>query len=410
MPTAEELSRYADVALKVGLGLAPGDRLVVSSSIDARDFTELIVETAYANGALNVDVIWADDAVTRARYTHGSAEAAGGVSGYGHLLNAMVEGGDHFLQVKADDPDLLADQDPELVSRHQKANSDFIEPFNESRASLRTNWTILAAPTAPWARSIFPDLSEVEAVDRLWGAILRTCRIDETDPVAAWEEHIRHLAARSSYLNGKGFDSLRYDGPGTALQLGLPAGHRWLGGQVMNRKGVGYVPNLPTEEVFTSPDRLRGEGTVTATKPLSLFGTLVEGFGFEVAGGRIVGAHAKRGEGILEKALDLDDGSARFGEASLVPQSSRVAREDLIWQNMLFDENDACHIAFGRGFSLAVEGGTDLGRGELTARGINDSSIHVDFVVGSSELDIYGVAEDGKEELILAGGEWAFEV
>ena len=410
MPTNDDLKKYADVAIHVGVGLGKGDRLIISSPIAAADFTRLLVEVAYTAGASNVDVIWADDEVTKARFSHGTKEASESISGFSHLLNASVDGGDAMLQIKADDPNLLGSQDPEKVAGFQRVNSESVKRFRESMASLAKNWSVAAVPTPVWAKAVFPDLAESEAVEALWEAVLRTCRIDQPDPVAGWREHLAHLAARSDYLNRKAYDALRYYGPGTDLTLGLPRGHVWVGGGGSNPSGSSFVPNLPTEEVFTAPHRLRGEGTVTATKPLSLFGSLVEDFSFEVAGGKVVMATAGTGQEILDKVLQADESAVRFGEAALVPQSSAVAKEGLVWRNMLFDENDACHIALGTAYSISIQDGPEMSPDERQERGLNESSIHVDFVIGSNQLDIYGVGVDGSEELVLAKGEWAFDV
>ena len=408
MPTQDQLSDYAEVAIGVGLGLGPDDRLVINSPIDARDFTRLLVDVAYRKGAGNVDVIWTDEEVTRSRFASGPPAASEAITGFGHLLNATTESGDYLLYILAEDPDLLADQDPEKVARFRKLNSEFTKPLRDSTGSNKQNWAIVSVPTPSWARSVFPDRAEEDGMETLWQAILRTCRVDQPDPVEAWRAHVEHLAARAAFLTGRGYDSLRYSGPGTDLVVGLPARHQWVGGQTTSQAGVGFVPNLPTEEVFTSPDRERAEGTIAATKPLSLFGSLVEDFSFSVVGGRVVEARAGRGQAVLDQLLHVDEGSVRFGEVALVPESSVVAREGLIWRNMLFDENDACHIALGKGFPLALDGGTDMGQEELQSRGINESSVHVDFVVGSGDLNVYGDLGDGSEEMILERGEWAF--
>ncbi len=269
---------------------------------------------------------------------------------------------------------------------------------------MRRPWSVVAAPTEPWATTVFPDASAAEAVELLWSAIFRACRADQDDPVAAWRLHAADLFARSNYLSARQYTGLRYEAPGTDLRLGLPAGALWMGG---NEAGA-FVPNIPTEEVFAAPHRLVGEGVVSATKPLSLFGTLVEGFSFEVSGGKIVKATADRGQESLDQLLATDDGSVRFGEAAMVPMSGAVAAEELIWNNMLYDENDGCHIAVGRAYQINVEGGTSMSPDELTEAGLNQSTAHVDFVVGSDELDVFGVLDNGTEEPIITNGEWGF--
>ncbi len=247
------------------------------------------------------------------------------------------------------------------------------------------------------------------ADERLWEAILRACRADTPDPVAAWRDHSAELVARRTHLTSRDYVGLRYDGPGTDLRVGLPDGVRWNGGEA-GIDGRTFIPNLPTEEVFTVPHRMQVEGRIRATKPLSYFGTLIEGFAFEVAQGEVVAATAESGQETLDRILGTDEGSVRFGEMAMVPQSSAVAAEQLVWNNMLFDENDACHIALGMSYPSCVDGADAMDPDERLAAGLNHSAIHVDFVVGSSDLDVRGVRDDGSEEPIITGGEWGFTV
>ena len=267
-----------------------------------------------------------------------------------------LEAGDKMLYVLANNPDAMAGIDPGLMAAFQKVNTEVLEPLYRAQGSLQRAWTVVAAPNATWARSVFPDSSTEDAVELLWSAIFRACRADQPDPVAAWREHVADLNARSTYLTGRGFVGLRYEGPGTDLSLGLPEGARWVGGS----DNGPFVPNIPTEEVFAAPHRLVGEGHVTATKPLSLFGNLIEEFSFEVSKGRIVKGTAGRGQDVLDQLLATDDGSVRFGETAMVPMSSAVAAEGLIWNNTLYDENDGCHIAVGRAYPISIEGGTAM--------------------------------------------------
>lgn len=409
MPDAEMLKKYAQVAVEVGVGLHAGNRLLITAPTSVAPFVRLLVETAYEMGAANVDVLWSDEAVTKARFSHGLEEAAEAVTAASYLLNNTLATGDYLLSVRADDPNLLAGQDPDRVATQQRVNGEFIKPAREAMAMLAKNWSIVAAPTAVWARVVFPDLSEEAAVEAMWDAVFRVCRVDQPDPVGAWEDHVAAIESRANSLNQRRFDALRYEGPGTDLVLGLPDGHVWLGGRSHGPDG-GFVPNIPTEEVFTAPDLRRAEGRIRATKPLSLFGSLVEDLEFELAEGRIVSASASAGMDLLDTILDRDDSTRRFGEAALVPQTSNVAREGLIWQNTLYDENDACHIAIGAAYPVCLEGGPDLSPAERQERGLNESSVHIDFVVGSVDLNVYGVNTDGTEEMILDRGEWAFGV
>ena len=350
------------------------------------------------------------DSVSRARFSHGPAEAAEVVSsGAGALMDAF-ERGDLLLTVDARDPAALAGQDVTRVGTFQRVNGEFLEPVFSAMGKLHRNWSVIAAPTTNWARRVFPDDDPESAVEKLWSAIFRACRIDHDDPVSAWRAHLDKLSARKGYLNGRHFKALRYEGPGTDLTLGLPNGALWEGGSVATPDGRKFAPNIPTEEVFTSPHRLHAEGTVAATKPLSLFGNVVVGFSFELSDGKITKARADSGQEALDQLLETDDGSYRLGEAAMVPMSSAVAAEKLVWANTLFDENDGCHIAIGRAYPTCLEGGTEMSSEEQIEAGLNSSTTHVDFVVGSSELSVFGVTDDGAEEPIIVRGEWSFDL
>jgi aminopeptidase len=274
--------------------------------------------------------------------------------------------------------------------------------------ALEIPWCVIGAPVPAWNSTVFPEDDPEEAAENMWSAIFRACRIDQEDPVQAWNDHLEDLNERREYLTSRRYSGLRYEGPGTDLTMGLPDQVKWEGGGGRTPGGKRFVPNLPTEEVFTSPHRLEAEGRIAAVKPLSYFGDLIDGFWFEVANGEVVASGADRGENVLNRILGTDEGSARFGEAAMVPQSGAVAAEHLVWNNALFDENDACHIALGQSYAMCVEGATAMDVDERVEAGLNQSSVHVDFVVGSPELSVYGVAADGEEEPIISGGEWAF--
>ena len=410
MPSEDLLAKYADVAVRVGIGLEKGDRLLIRSSVEALDLTRIIVEQAYTAGAANVDVLWADDASSRARFSHGSAEAAEAISSGSSFLLKAYELGDQIMSVTASDPAAMAGQDLAKIGQFQRINGEHLDPVFKAMGAMEVNWSIIAAASPAWAAKVFPDAPEDEAVESLWNAIFRACRVDTDDPVGSWREHLAKLGSRANYLSAREYTGLRYEGPGTDLTMGLPDGALWEGGSATSPGGRVFAPNLPTEEVFTIPHRLKVNGTVRATKPLSLFGNLVDGFSFEVSDGVVVGAAADQGQDVLDELLATDPGSVRMGEAAMVPQSSAVAREGLVWSQTLYDENDACHIAIGRAYPTCVQGGVDMSPEEQEQAGINHSSVHVDFVVGSDQLNVFGLTGNGREEAIIANGEWAFEV
>lgn len=410
MPSEEMLTKYAEVAVRIGIGVEKGDRVLIHSPVQLPDFTALLVETAYDAGAVSVDVVWFDDRVSRARFSHGSEAAAGAVSGVTQFLMTGFEAGASSLRVHAVDPFALAGVDMARVQEYQRVNGEFAKPMSNALGALELPWSVISAPVPAWNQSVFPDDDPHEAEEKMWSAIFRACRIDRDDPVASWREHLQDLSARRDFLTKRRFRELRYEGPGTELVVGMTDRVRWEGGGVTTPDGRPFAPNLPTEEVFTSPHRSKTEGRVQATKPLSYFGDLIEEFTLELEEGRVVSAEARRGQEVLDRILGTDDGASYFGEVAMVPQSGAVAAESLVWNNGLYDENDACHIALGQSYPVCYEGAGEMSADERLEAGLNQSNVHVDFVVGSPQVSVYGVNEDGSEEPIISKGEWGFSV
>jgi aminopeptidase len=408
MPSAELLERYAEVAIGVGINVEPGDRVVISSPIQLPELTRIMVEKAYDRGAHSVDLIWTDEVVERARFSHGPEQAASAISGMSKFRMSGFDDGASYLRVHAVDPSALAGVDTSRVQEHQRVNGQYLKPHFDAMGALKLPWCVIGAPVPAWNASVFPGVEEEEAAERMWDAIFRACRIDRPDPVGAWHEHLTGLSDRAEYLSKRRFTGLRYQGPGTDLVLGLTDRALWKGGTVRSASGRPFAPNLPTEEVFTSPHMMKAEGRVQATKPLSYFGDLIEGFSFELSDGKIVSAEADRGRQVLDRILGTDEGSVRLGEAAMVPQSGAVAAEGLVWNNTLYDENDACHIAIGQSYATCYDGASGMSADDRLAVGLNQSSVHVDFVLGSPQLQVFGVHGDGSEEPIMANGEWAF--
>ncbi|MGB0065338.1 MAG: aminopeptidase, partial [Terracidiphilus sp.] len=272
------------------------------------------------------------------------------------------------------------------------------------------NWTIVAGATSAWAAAVFPDDGPDAALARLWDAIFSTTRINTADPVSAWRAHDAELQKHAAFMNAKRYSALQYRGPGTDFRLGLPDDHEWLGGGTHAGNGVYCIPNMPTEEIFSAPHKDRADGTVTATKPLSHQGTLIEGIQVRFEKGRIVEARATRGQEVLEKLIDTDEGARRLGEVALVPHSSPIAQSGLVFYNTLFYENAASHIALGQSYSSCLRDGDKLSSEELAVRGANDSLIHVDWMIGSAQLDIDGITASGAIEPVMRKGEWAMAV
>jgi aminopeptidase len=320
-----------------------------------------------------------------------------------------VQNGDAYLMIAGHDPDLLKDQDTELVALAERTSLVHLKPVYDLLDRNGFNWAIAGYPAPSWAGKVFPVASADEQIDLLWKALFQVCRVDQPDPVAAWQRHIADLRARCEYLTGRQYQALHLTAPGTDLTVGLAERHRWMGGSLRSDSGIDFVPNLPTEEVFTLPHRERINGKVTASKPLSHTGSLIEGFSLTFADGRVTGLQAARGEETLRKMIEIDEGMTSLGEVALVPYSSPVSQAGILFFNTLLDENAACHIALGSGLYFCLQGGETLSEEEYAARGGNSSLGHTDFMIGSAEMDIDGLLPGGGREPVMRQGEWAFQ-
>ncbi|NWG07951.1 MAG: aminopeptidase [Chloroflexi bacterium] len=413
----ELLRKYAEAIVKVGLNLRAGQRLIITNATSrgvppaGRALVHEVTKAAYAAGARYVEVIWGDEEMNRIRVQHAPAESLGEYPKFHvNAILDMFKNGDALLSIYANNPDVYAGLDPERLSAMQKSHLQNYQEISMLVSRNAINWCVVASASPAWAAKIFPDLNPEEAEEKLWKAIFESTRAVQPDPVAAWQEHIRNLKKRSDYMQSKGYSGLHYKGPGTDFTLGLPRGHKWISAQSLAENGVVFTANMPTEEVFTLPDRHRAEGTVSATFPLSYGGSLIEDFSVTFENGRIVKVHAKKNESILQKLVDTDEGSTRLGEVALVPASSPIAQRGHLFYNTLFDENASCHIAIGRAYRFTLTGGEELTEQEFVAAGGNVSINHVDFMIGSPQMDIDGIKEDGTREPVMRAGEWAFDV
>jgi aminopeptidase len=401
------LDRLAETAVRVGLGLRPGQEVVMTAPIEAIPLVRRITEHAYKAGASLVTTFYGDDAATLMRYRHASEESFDTASGW--LFEGMAKAfrnGAARLAVVGDDPGLLAGQDPAKVARANRARSVAYQPALELIANFATNWSILACATPAWAKTVFPGEEPETAVVRLWDAIFAASRVDGADPVADWRQHNANLARRTKVLNDRRFSAIHFSGPGTDLTVGLADDHEWNGGATAAQNGIVCNANIPTEEVFTTPHKDRVDGVVSSTKPLSYQGTLIEDIRVRFEAGRIVEAHARTGENVLRQVLDTDEGSRRLGEVALVPYSSPISTSGLLFYNTLFDENAASHIALGQSYSKCILNGAGLSKEELAARGANASLIHIDWMIGSNRIDLDGITADGGREPLMRQGEW----
>ena len=403
-----KLEKLAEVAVKVGLQLQKNQDLIITAPIAALPLVRFITKQAYMAGAGLVTTFYSDEETTLARYAHAPDASFDKASGW--LYEGMAkayDGGAARLAISGDNPMMLASQDPDKVSRANKANSIAYKPALEKISNFDINWHICSYPNPAWARQVFPDLPEQDAVRALAEAIFSASRINTPDPIAAWGEHNANLKKRSSFLNGERFSALHFTGPGTDLTVGLADGHEWHGGASKAKNGVTCNPNIPTEEVFTTPHALKVEGHVSSTKPLSYQGTLIDKISVRFEGGRIVEADAASGKDVLNKVLETDTGSRHLGEVALVPYSSPISKSGLLFYNTLFDENAASHIALGQSYGQCFINGGSLTPDELASRGANNSLIHIDWMIGSDKIDIDGVYKDGRKVPVMRKGEWA---
>ena len=404
----EHLDRLANLAVRTGVALQPRQDLLITAPIEALPLVRRIAVHAYKAGAGLVTPLFSDPELTLARYHHASDAAFDSAATW--LYNGMGEAFDANtarMAIAGDDPMLLANEDPQKVGRANKANSIAYKPARERITQFNVNWNIISWPGLAWAQRMFPDLPPDVAQGTLADAIFTASRVDQSNPSAAWLVHNAALRKRSDWLNGQNFHALHFVGPETNLTVGLADGHEWMGGASTAKNGVTCNPNIPSEEVFTTPHAMRVDGYVRSTKPLSHQGSLIEDIEVRFDAGRIIEAKASRGAEVLTKVLDSDEGARRLGEVALVPHSSPISQTGLLFYNTLFDENAACHIALGQCYSKCFSGEVDLSPDQIAARGGNSSMIHIDWMIGSDKIDIDGVHLDGTRVPVFRQGEWA---
>ncbi|WP_221090285.1 aminopeptidase [Deinococcus aquaedulcis] len=403
----EKLRNYARLAVRVGLGVREGQRVLVQAPVETAALARLVVREAYAAGASFVDVRWDDDDVQLARFELAPDGSFEQISKW--RVDAEIEtadAGGAVIAIRATNPNLLGGVDAERVATHQRTLAAYRRPYTAQVMTNRLNWNLISAPVSGWAGLMFPDASAEEAVEKQWDAIFAATRADQPDPVALWQAHLADLKRRRDLLTEKGYHALHFQGGDTDLTVGLADDHVWGGGAADTPGGVTFTANIPTEEVWTAPHRERVDGTVVSTKPLSYNGTLIDGIRIQFEGGRITGASAQQGEAALLKMIETDEGSHRLGEVALVPHSSPISRSGLFFYNTLYDENAASHIAIGSAYRFNVRGGVDMTLDEFLAKGGNDSLTHVDWMIGSDQMNVDGLTKDGGREPVMRNGEF----
>lgn len=444
----DDLKRdFAELVVKKGVNIQKGQRLAISSLVECADFARLCAKAAYDAGCREVIMHWSDDVITRQKFLHADDDVFDKIDPWDvDYYNMLSEEGAAFLSIYAEDPESLSGVDPDRITRAEIARGKALEAYRKRMMRDECTWCVCSVPTKAWARKVFPELSEDEAVERLWHEILTACRVETAsdqnhdgeapqncggdstkssngdsdklnsgdtnqcgdDTLRNWQEHSDEIQKHVDIMNSYDFKTLKYkNAAGTDVTVELPEGHLWEGGEEKAANGVLFSANIPTEEVFTLPKRDSVNGTLVATRPLSLNGTLIEGFSFKVKDGKIVEVHADKGEQVLKDAISVDEGASYFGEVALVPYDSPISKSGVLFLNTLFDENASCHFAFGEAYPC-IKGAENMSEEELKERGVNMSMTHVDFMVGSPDLSITGITHDGKEVPVFVDGNFAF--
>ena len=410
MKTLKELKKdYADLIVKAGINIQKGQRLVLSCPVEEADFARLLAKAAYEAGCKEVIMRWSDDDLTRYKFLYAADEIFDSVDHwFVEMLETLSEEGAGFLSVYAEDPENLKDVDPDRIKRNQISSGKALETYRLRMMRNDCPWCVVSVPTKSWAKAVFPELGEEEAVLKLWAEILNACRVDGGDAAKNWREHSDELRRHVEIMNNYNFKSLRYhNAAGTDVTLDLPEGHFWAGGDEVCKAGHNFSANIPTEEVFTLPVRDSINGKLVATRPLCLNGTIVDKFYFIVKDGKIVEAHAEKGEEVLKNAITVDEGASYFGEVALVPYDSPIQNSGVLFLNTLFDENASCHFAFGEAYPC-IHGSENMTEEELKAIGVNYSMTHEDFMIGSPDLSIIGITHEGEEVEIFRDGNFTF--
>ena len=406
----KRLEEYARIAVRMGANLQEGDTMLLRAPVDCAEFARMIVKEAYDAGAKEVIMGWRDDTISRLNYLHAADEVFDSFHEWEKVqYDTLSKGKFVLLTIDVEDPEALKGVDPERIRRSVKARMTALKDYSDKLMASEFSWSIVAVPILSWAKKMFPDLSDDAAMDALWEAIYETMRIDGSgDAVEKWKLHTARLQEKCDKLNALDLKQLHYKTElGTDFTVDLPEGAIWCGGADKNKQGIDFIANMPTEEVFTAPQRDSGNGVIAASKPLCLNGTMVEGIRFTVENGKIVKVEADCGLEVLEKTLEVDEGSRYFGELALVDYDSPISNQNLLYYNTLFDENASCHIAFGAAYPDCVKGAEGKSTEELMEMGLNDSLNHVDFMVGTEKTEITGITKDGQTVVIMKDGNFA---
>lgn len=408
---SRHLVRYADLIVRKGAAVKPGQEVLLQAPVERADFARIIVERAYAAGAGHVTVVWFDDVVSRLEYENVDLSYFEQTPAWKVAqLNGLAEQGAAMIMLEGTDPMAFKGIDPAKPATASKARNRDCHVFREGMEFGRNAWVIAGVPVTKWASLVFPDLSADEAIYRLWVAILETARAMGDDPQQDWETHNATFEKNKRFLNEHAFDRLHYvSSNGTDLTVGMNPHHVWEGGSGRTVDGTVFFPNIPTEEVFTTPDRMRVDGIVHSALPLAHAGQLVRDFWLRFENGAVVDFDAAQGGDVLRHIIETDDNSMRLGECALISKNTPIRQSGILFYDTLYDENASCHLALGTGFPECIEGGFDMSKDELLAHGVNQSDTHVDFMIGSEDLAVTGITKDGEEVPIFVNGQWAWE-
>ncbi|MBP2628850.1 MAG: peptidase aminopeptidase [Firmicutes bacterium] len=404
------LEKYADLIVKTGVNIQKGQTLVITSPIECAPFARMISQIAYQAGARDVVMNWRDELFSKIRFLHAPEEVFEEFPNWQkEFYTSYVKQGAAFVSIAASDPELLKDVNPERVAKLQKTSNLALQEYRERIMNHQNAWCIASIPTKSWAKKVFSDLSEDQAVEELWEAIFKTVRVDTENPVAAWDYHKENLKVSADFLNSNQFKVLRYKNSlGTDLEIELPEGHIWLGGSEFTPEGVEFIANMPTEEVFTLPKKTGVNGIVVSSMPLNYNGNLIEQFSLTFKDGKVVDFTAEKGYEVLKKLIETDEGSCYLGEVALVPYDSPISNAKILYFNTLFDENASCHLALGKAYPICIKNGETMNKEQMEKAGVNDSLTHVDFMIGTQDLEIIGITSAGVEIPVFKTGNFAF--
>lgn len=405
-----KLEKYADLLVRTGINIQKDQLLVITSPIECAEFARIVTEKAYDAGAKEVIVRWLDELSSKIRYDRASEEVFEEVPEWlVPYLEGYAKKGAAFLRIAASDPEVMKDVDPKRIAKENKTLSQALEGYRSRLMSNKNVWCVASIPTEAWAKKVFPDVSADQAVQKLWDAIFKAVRVDQEDPVAAWKVHQDNLNERIAFLTKNKFKALHYKNSiGTDVIVDLPEKHVWFGGGEESADGTHFVANMPTEEVFTLPHKDGVNGKIVSSMPLNHNGNIVDKFSLTFKDGLVVDFDAEKGYETLKELLNTDEGAKRLGEVALVPYDSPISNQKILFFNTLFDENASCHFALGKAYPICVDGGEEMDQDALKEAGANDSLTHVDFMVGTEDLSIVGIKEDGSKVTVFENGNFVY--